>query len=45
LELAQEARAAKAHRDEMDILRERANKVDKLEAEMQRYKDKGRRNH
>ena len=40
LELSQEARASKAVRDELDILRERANKVDRLEAEMQRYKDK-----
>ena len=40
LELAQEARAAKAFRDELDIIKERANKVDRLEAEMQRYKDK-----
>ena len=40
LDLSQEARAAKAFRDELDILRERASKVDKLEAEMQRYKDK-----
>ena len=39
MELAQEARAGKAIRDELDILRERAHKVDKLEAEMQRYKD------
>ena len=40
LELAQEARAGKTFRDELDILRERAHKVDKLEAEMQRYKDR-----
>ena len=40
MDLSQEARAAKAFRDELDILRERASKVDKLEAEMQRYKDK-----
>ena len=38
--MAQEARAAKAFRDELDIIRERANKVDRLETEMQRYKDK-----
>ncbi len=40
LDLAQEARAGKALRDELDIMRERASKVDKLEAEMQRYKDR-----
>jgi hypothetical protein len=27
-------------RDELDVVRERAEKVDKLEAEVQRYKDK-----
>uniref|UniRef100_T1JB57 HOOK N-terminal domain-containing protein n=1 Tax=Strigamia maritima TaxID=126957 RepID=T1JB57_STRMM len=40
LDLLQDARAAKAYRDELDIVRERANKVDKLENEIQRYKDK-----
>ena len=40
LELTQEARAARALRDELDILRERANKVHLLETELQSYKDK-----
>lgn len=40
LELVQGARTAKAYRDEMDILKERVHKVDKLESEIQRYKDK-----
>ena len=40
LELCQDARAAKTYRDELDVLRERAEKVDKLEAEILRYKDK-----
>jgi len=40
LELCQDARAAKTYRDELDVLRERAEKVDKLEAELLRYKDK-----
>jgi len=40
LELCQDARAAKTYRDELDVLRERAGKVDKLEAEILRYKDK-----
>ena len=40
LELVQDARAAKAYRDELDIVQERANKVDKLEAELQRYRDR-----
>lgn len=40
LELTQEARAARALRDELDIQRERANKVHHLESELQSYKDK-----
>merc|ERR1711915_528966 len=40
LELCQDARAAKTYRDELDVLRERAEKVDKLEGEILRYKDK-----
>ena len=41
LELCQDARAAgMTYRDELDVLRERAEKVDKLEAEILRYKDK-----
>jgi len=40
LELTQEARAARALRDELDILRERANKVHLLESERESYKDK-----
>ncbi|XP_076028597.1 protein girdin isoform X5 [Oratosquilla oratoria] len=40
LELVQDARAAKAYRDELDILRERATRVDKLEAEVSKYRDK-----
>ena len=40
MELTQEARAARALRDELDILRERANKVHLLETELQSYKDK-----
>lgn len=40
LELTQEARTAKAYRDELDVLGERCRKVDRLEAEVQRYRDK-----
>ena len=40
VELVQDARAARAWRDEADMLRERAVKVDTLEAEVARYKDK-----
>ncbi|KAJ6218480.1 hypothetical protein RDWZM_009637 [Blomia tropicalis] len=40
LELTQEARSAKAYRDEIDILNERVRKIDRLEAETQRYRDK-----
>ena len=35
-ELTQDARAAKAYRDELDAVRERAERVDKLEMEVQR---------
>ena len=38
--MIQDARAARAWRDEADILRERAGRVDALEAEVARYKDK-----
>merc|ERR1712141_910907 len=40
LELTHEARAARALRDELDIQRERANKVHLLETELQSFKDK-----
>jgi uncharacterized protein YlxW (UPF0749 family) len=36
----QDARAAKAYRDELDAVRERAERVDKLEQEVQRYREK-----
>ncbi|KDR17251.1 girdin isoform X2 [Zootermopsis nevadensis] len=39
-ELMQDARAAKAYRDELDAVRERAERVDKLELEIQRYREK-----
>lgn len=40
MELGQDARAARALRDEADMLRERASRVDALEAEVTRYRDK-----
>ncbi|CAB4070329.1 unnamed protein product [Lepeophtheirus salmonis] len=40
LQLVQEARNYKCHQDELDILQERAAKVDKLEADILVYKDK-----
>ncbi|KAL1486087.1 hypothetical protein MTO96_031541 [Rhipicephalus appendiculatus] len=40
LELVQDARTAKAYRDEIDILKEKVLKLDRLESEIQRYKDK-----
>ncbi|XP_049783703.1 protein Daple isoform X1 [Schistocerca cancellata] len=39
-ELVQDARAAKVYRDELDAVRERAERVDKLEQEVQRYREK-----
>jgi predicted RNase H-like nuclease (RuvC/YqgF family) len=40
MDLVQEARAAKALRDEIDFLNERVRKLDRLETEVQRYKDR-----
>ena len=40
LELTQEARAARSYRDELDILRDKASRVDKLDLEINRYKEK-----
>lgn len=40
MDLVQEARLSKALRDELDIVLERASKVDRLESELNRYKDK-----
>ena len=40
LDLVQEARSAKALRDEIDFLNERVRKLDRLESEVQRYKDR-----
>ncbi|KAL0276065.1 UNVERIFIED_CONTAM: hypothetical protein PYX00_003727 [Menopon gallinae] len=39
-DVVQEARSAKVYRDELDAMREKAEKAEKLEAEVQRYKDK-----
>ncbi|XP_048791166.1 girdin isoform X17 [Lagopus muta] len=38
--LLSDARAARAYRDELDILREKAIRVDKLESEVGRYKER-----
>lgn len=35
-----DARSARAYRDELDALREKAIRVDKLESELSRYKEK-----
>lgn len=40
LDLVQEARSAKALRDEIDFLNEKVCKLDRLESEIQRYKDR-----
>jgi len=39
-QLLVDARAARAYRDELDALRERAVKADKLESEVGRYREK-----
>uniref|UniRef100_A0A1B6DUN4 Calponin-homology (CH) domain-containing protein n=1 Tax=Clastoptera arizonana TaxID=38151 RepID=A0A1B6DUN4_9HEMI len=39
-DLKQQARASKAYRDEVDALRERAERCEKLEGEITRYRDK-----
>ncbi|XP_063241285.1 protein Daple [Bacillus rossius redtenbacheri] len=39
-ELTREARAAKAYRDELDAMRERAERAGRLELEAQRYREK-----
>ncbi|XP_031435364.1 girdin isoform X2 [Clupea harengus] len=40
LQLLSDARSARAYRDELDSLREKAIKVDKLESEVSRYKER-----
>ncbi|XP_062375122.1 girdin-like isoform X2 [Sardina pilchardus] len=40
LQLLSDARSARAYRDELDALREKAVKVDKLESEVGRYKER-----
>ncbi|XP_041920937.1 girdin isoform X7 [Alosa sapidissima] len=40
LQLLSDARSARAYRDELDALREKAIKVDKLESEVGRYKER-----
>lgn len=40
LQLQCDARSLRAYRDELDALREKAIKVDKLESEVSRYKEK-----
>ena len=39
-QLLSDARSARAYRDELDALREKAIRVDKLESELSRYKEK-----
>ena len=38
--LTGDARSARSYRDELDIVKEKASKVDKLERQLQSYKDK-----
>jgi len=40
IHLASDARSARAYRDELDSLRERANRVERLEMELVRCKEK-----
>lgn len=40
LQLQCDARSLRAYRDQLDVLREKAIKVDKLESEVTRYKEK-----
>lgn len=40
MHLASDARSARAYRDELDSLRERANRVERLEMELVRCKEK-----
>lgn len=40
VDLLAEARRAKVYRDELDAMRERAERVDRLEMEAQRYREK-----
>lgn len=40
LQLQSDARSARTYRDELDSLREKAFKVDKLESAVSRYKDR-----
>lgn len=39
-QLMSDARSARAYRDELDALREKAIRVDKLESELSRYKER-----
>ncbi|XP_068182840.1 girdin-like isoform X3 [Antennarius striatus] len=39
-QLLSDARAARAYRDELDALREKSSRVDKLESELSRYKER-----
>lgn len=38
--MVSDARSARAYRDELDALREKAIRVDKLESELSRYKER-----
>ena len=40
LELTQDARAVRTYRDEVDILKEKAARVEKVDAEIAKFKEK-----
>lgn len=39
-DVVQDARSAKAYRDELDVMREKAERAEKLELELERFKTK-----
>lgn len=39
-DVVQDARSAKAYRDELDVMREKAERAEKLETELERFKSK-----
>ena len=40
MELVQDARSVRTYRDELDILREKASRIDRLELDLNKHKEK-----